>query len=153
MENTAKTIEVLNDLVLINNDRIAGYEKAIKEIEESDENRDLLPIFLRCIDDSRQFKLELAGEVQVLGKDAEQGTSAGGKIHRAWIELKETFTGHDRHSLLEECEFGEDAIKKAYQDALEEEDLPSYIREMLSDQESVIMDMHDEIKDLRDSVQ
>lgn len=153
MENTAKTIEVLNDLVLINNDRIAGYEKAIKEIEESDENRDLLPVFLRCIDDSRQFKLELSGEVQVLGKDAEQGTSASGKIHRAWIELKETFTGHDRHSLLEECEFGEDAIKKAYKDALEEEDLPSYIREMLSDQESVIMDMHDEIKDLRDSVQ
>jgi uncharacterized protein (TIGR02284 family) len=153
MENTAKTIEILNDLILINNDRIEGFEKAIKEIEESDENRDLLPVFLRCIDDSRQFKMELAGEVQVLGKDAEQGTSTGGKLHRAWISVKETFTGHDRHNLLEECEFGEDAIKKSYQDAMEEEDLPSYIREMLSDQESIIMDAHDEIKDLRDSVQ
>src|ERR1700749_2008033 len=102
MENTGKTIEILNDLILINNDRIEGFEKAIKEIEESDENRDLVPVFLRCIDDSRQFKMELAGEVQVLGKDAEQGTSIGGKLHRAWIEVKETFTGHDRHSLLEE---------------------------------------------------
>lgn len=153
MENTAKTIEILNDLILINNDRIEGFEKAVKEIEESDENRDLTPVFLRCIADSRQFKMELAGEVQVMGKDAEQGTSTGGKLHRAWIEVKETFTGHDRHSLLEECEFGEDAIKKAYQDAMEEDDLPSYIREMLSDQESIIMDAHDEIKDLRDSVQ
>ena len=61
--------------------------------------------------------------------------------------------GRQEVGLLEECEFGEDAIKKAYQDAMEEEDLPSYVREMLSDQESIIIDAHDEIKELRDSVQ
>ena len=31
MQNTKETIEVLNDLIQINNDRISGYEKAIKE--------------------------------------------------------------------------------------------------------------------------
>jgi uncharacterized protein (TIGR02284 family) len=153
MENTAKTVELLNDLILINNDRIVGFERAIKEIEESDENRDLIPVFLRCIDDSRRFKMELGGEVQVLGHDIEQGTSISGKLHRAWIDVKEAFTDHDRRTLLEECEHGEDAIKKAYYDAMAEGGLPSYIVEMLSDQESVIVDAHDEIRDLRDSVE
>ena len=152
MENTAKTIEVLNDLILINNDRIEGFERAIKETEESDGNNDLLPVFLKRIDESRQFKMELGGEIQVLGKDIETGTSTSGKLHRAWIAVKETFTGHDRHSLLEECEFGEDAIKKSYAEALEEPDLPAYIRELLLEQEEIILDAHDEIKELRDSV-
>ena len=31
MENTHATIETLNDLIMINNDRIAGYEKAMEE--------------------------------------------------------------------------------------------------------------------------
>ena len=96
--------------------------------------------------------MELGGEVEVLGKDMESGTSTGGKLHRAWIEVKETFTGHDRHSLLEECEFGEDAIKKSYRDAIEDQDLPSYIHEMLIDHQEILMQAHDEIKELRDSV-
>ncbi len=31
MENNEKIIDVLNDLVRINNDRIKGYEKAIED--------------------------------------------------------------------------------------------------------------------------
>jgi uncharacterized protein (TIGR02284 family) len=153
MESTAKTVGILNDLILINNDRIEGYERAIKEIEESGEDNELTSLFLRFIDDSRRYRMELGTEVEVLGKDMEAGTSASGKIHRAWIAVKETFTGHDRHSLLEECEFGEDAIKKAYQDALNEEPLAAYIREMLMDQQNELLEAHDEIKELRDKVE
>jgi len=36
MQNTKETIEVLNDLIQINNDRIIGYEKAIKETKAED---------------------------------------------------------------------------------------------------------------------
>lgn len=153
MENTTKTVEVINDLILINNDRIQGYEKALKEIEESGQDMDLKPFFLRFIDESRQFKMQLGTEVEVLGNDMEQGTSTGGAIHRAWISVKEAFTGHSRKSILEECEYGEDAIKKAYQTALEEEDLPAYIIDILSNQQDILLQAHDEIKELRDSVQ
>jgi uncharacterized protein (TIGR02284 family) len=153
MESTAKTVEILNDLILINNDRIEGYERALKEIEEGEEDTDLGPLFLKFIDDSRRYKMELGTEVEVLGKDMETGTSFGGKIHRAWINVKENFTGHDRHSLLDECEFGEDAIKKAYQDALTEGPLAAYINEMLTDQLEELNEAHDEIKELRDRVE
>ncbi|MGZ3767101.1 MAG: ferritin-like domain-containing protein [Mucilaginibacter sp.] len=153
MENTAKTIEILNDLILINNDRIEGYEKALKEVEESREHLELQPLFLRLIDDSRRYRVELGTEIAALGKDLVTGTSLPGKLHRAWMSVKETFTGNDIHSLLEECETGEDAIKRAYRDALDEGVLASYIREMLMNHQDELMEAHEEIKSLRDSVQ
>jgi uncharacterized protein (TIGR02284 family) len=152
MESTAQTIEILNDLILINNDRIEGYERALKETEKDGGDKGLVPMFLRFIDDSRRYKVELGTEITALGKDMETGTSIPGKLHRTWINIKETFTGHDRHSILEECEFGEDAIKKAYADALNEEVLAAYIRETLMEQQEEIIEAHDEIKYLRDSV-
>ena len=152
MENTSKTIEILGDLILINNDRIEGYERALKEIENDPANADLIPMFLRFIDDSRRYKVELGTEIAALGGEMNTGTTVPGKLHRAWLSIKEAFTGHDRHSILEECEFGEDAIKKTYQEALNEEVLPAYIREMLVEQEGELIEAHDEIKELRDSV-
>jgi uncharacterized protein (TIGR02284 family) len=153
MENTAKTIEILNDLILINNDRIAGYELALKEVEESKGDADLIPMFLRFIDDSRRYKVELGTEIAAFGRDMETGTTMPGKLHRAWLAVKEAFTGHDRHSILEECEYAEDAIKKAYEDALSDEIMAAYIREMLMEQQTELLEAHDEIKELRDSVE
>ena len=34
METNSEIIETLNDLILINNDRVAGYEKAYDETKE-----------------------------------------------------------------------------------------------------------------------
>lgn len=150
MESNKATIETLNDLVQINNDRIAGYENAIKETRDDGE---LIAIFNNKILESQQFKSTLAGEIQVLGSDVDNDTSVSGKLHRTWLDLKAAFTGHSDKSILEECEFGEDAIKKAYASALDEEYLPAYIRDILNDQQSILAQSHDEIKSLRDSVQ
>jgi len=38
------------------------------------------------------------------------------------MDVKNTFTGDDRHSVLESCEGGEDAALKAYKDALDADD-------------------------------
>src|ERR1700712_2225198 len=151
MENTANTIETLGDLILINNDRIEGYERALKEIEQSPNDSDLIPMFLRFIDDSRRYKVELGTEIAALGSEINTGTTVPGKLHRAWMSIKEAFTGHDRHSILEECEFGEDAIKRTYDEALSDEVLPAYIRELLIEQQAELLDAHDEIRELRDS--
>jgi len=149
MENNRETIETLNDLVLVNNDRIVGYEEALKEIEVDDE--ELRPLFLELIDQSHQFKMQLATEIEVLGSDVESGTSTSGKIHRAWLEVKAAFSGHSEKSILEECEFGEDAIKKAYESALDNEYLPNYIKDILREQQVYLLEAHDEIRSLRDN--
>jgi uncharacterized protein (TIGR02284 family) len=150
MENTKATIETLNDLIQINNDRIKGYENAIKETKDDAE---LVSVFNNKILESQQFKSTLTEEVEVLGADGETGTSVSGTLHRTWLDLKAFFSGHSERSVLEECEFGEDAIKKAYQSALNEETLPAYIWDILNDQQSILSQSHDEIKALRDSVE
>ncbi len=150
MENNKATIETLNDLVQINNDRIKGYENAIKETKDDGE---LVSVFNNKILESQQFKSTLTEEVQVLGADADNTTSISGTIHRTWLEVRAAFTGHSEKSILEDCEFGEDAIKKAYQSALNEEYLPAYIRDILNDQQAILSQSHDEIKALRDSVE
>ena len=148
MQNNKETIEVLNDLIQINNDRIVGYERAIKETKPEDD--DLKVFFATMISESHQIKIALATEVQVLGAEVEQGTTTSGKIYRAWMDVKAVFTGHDRHAVLENCEAGEDAAQRAYETALNHEDLPAFIRELLRDQQQVLRASHDDIRALRD---
>ena len=54
MEKSKEVVEVLNDLVMINNDRIAGYERAIKELKENDD--DLKSLFDQMIIESQKIK-------------------------------------------------------------------------------------------------
>lgn len=150
MEPTQTTIGILNDLIQINNDRIIGYEKAIQELKDSDD--DLKVLFSAMIDESRQIRMALGQEVQALGGEMKSGTSTtnSGKIYKAWMDVKAVFTGHDRKTVLNNCEFGEDAAQKAYDAALLSEDLPAYLREMISKQKHLLKASHDEIKALRD---
>ena len=149
METTTETIEVLNDLVQINNDRITGYERAARELDAKDS--DLKSLFIGMIDESRNIKMALANEVQALGGEVENGTTNSGKIYRAWMDVKAVFTGHDRHAVLSNCEAGEDAAQRAYNSALDSDDLPKYIRQMLTAQQSNLKQSHNKIKALRDS--
>ncbi len=148
METTTETVEILNDLVQINNDRITGYERALKEAKPND--ADLRGIFLKMIDESRKIRMALATEVQALGGELETGTTNSGKIYRAWMDVKAVFTGHNRHAVLANCEAGEDAAQKAYRTALESKQLPAYIRNLINSQQTELIQSHDRIKALRD---
>jgi uncharacterized protein (TIGR02284 family) len=148
MRNKEDTIEVLNDLVQINNDRITGYEKAIRETKPEDD--DLKILYATMIAESHRNKIALATEVQALGAEIEQGTTSSGKIYRAWMELKAIFTGNSRMTILSNCEAVENSTQKAYHAALEHESLPAYIRELLVHQAEALLSNHDEIRTLKD---
>lgn len=148
MSTNNETVEILNDLVQINNDRIIGYEKALKELKNEDE--DLRPLFEGFIDQSRKLKLALGEEVQVNGGDIDKGTTTSGKIYRAWMDVKAVFSGHSRHSVLANCEAGEDAAQKAYKTALKVDSLPAYIKQLITEQQADLKNSHDEVKALRD---
>ncbi|HET6252539.1 MAG TPA: PA2169 family four-helix-bundle protein [Puia sp.] len=143
-----ETAGVLEDLIKINNDRIAGYEKALKDLKPEDS--DLRMIFLKAIDQSRAIRVRLGTELQTLGADIPLGSSGSGSIHRAWLEVKATFTGHSRHAILASCEFGEDAIQKAYETALSGEHLPEYLNTLVLQEKEELKSVHNEIKALRD---
>lgn len=148
METTTAKTEILNDLIKINNDRIEGYERAMKELKDADS--DLKQLFTDMIRESHSYKMELATELSASGADTDSGTTNSGKIYRAWMDVKAIFTGHDRKTILSNCEFGEDAAQKAYKSALKDEDLPEYLHSMISDQKDKLKKSHDKIKALRD---
>jgi uncharacterized protein (TIGR02284 family) len=149
MEPNQKMIGVLNDLIKINNDRVVGYQKAAEDAKEVD--IDLLAIFHRMADESRQYGAELTAEVVKLGADPAKGTTASGKIYRAWMTVKDNFSGKDRLALLEACEFGEDAAQKAYQEALTSDaEIPANIRQIIANQKASLKTSHDLIKKYRD---
>lgn len=144
-----KTTTILNELVEINNDRVAGFEKAIADI--NDENIDLKGVFLEYSSQSRKFSQELVALVAGLGEEAETGNSIAGTLHRAWIDVKALFGGSDRTSILNEAERGEDAIKAAYKLALEKGELGGEALSTVSRQAEDIKAAHDAIKALRDA--
>jgi uncharacterized protein (TIGR02284 family) len=149
METTEKTIDVLNDLIKINNDRFAGFEKAAENLEEDD--RDLRTVFNKLAGESRENAAALAEKARQFNGEAEEGISVSGSLHRAWLEVKSAFTGNDLESILNECERGEDAIKAAYRSALNDSnELPYEIFQLISSQQQRIIEGHDLIKSLRD---
>ena len=136
MENE-KTIEVLNTLITINNDRIEGYETAAKETEE----QELKTLFAQFSSTSQKCKSELITEVSNLGGTAAEGTLISGKFFRVWMDVKAALTGKDRKAILNSCEFGEDAAKDIYEKALDNdlENLNAYQQTMIKKQLTLLV--------------
>jgi uncharacterized protein (TIGR02284 family) len=150
MKTNEKTYEVLNDLIQINNDRIEGYERAAKET--ANEDADLRSLFLSMASESRRYVSELTQYVSMAGEDPADGTTASGKIYRVWMDVKATFSGKGRKAILASCEYGEDAAQKAYDEALKTDaELPTEIRQLITDQKSSLRKSHDQIKRMRDT--
>lgn len=149
MSNINKTVEVLNDLIQINNDRIEGYQKANEELKATD--TDLHNLFTSFITQSADLKLALEAEIATLGGEIETGTTTSGKIYRIWMDVKLLFTGKDRQAILDTCEFGEDAAQKAYREAEKSDDIPLDVRQLISTQKVDLKTSHDKVRILRDS--
>ncbi len=150
MSTDNKLTEVLNDLIKINNDRTKGYVNAGEEVKSIDV--DLQATFNKMADQSRKFAAALTQEVGRLGGEAATGTSTSGAIHRAWLDVKGTFSGKDRQAILDSCEFGEDTAQKAYKTALgSDAEMSADTRQLITDQQESLKDSHDTIKKYRDT--
>lgn len=149
MENAnEKQITLVNSIIEINNDRIEGYERAMKETDEAD----LKALFSSMAGESRTYRSELVAEVISLNGTPAEGTRNSGKIYRAWMDIKAALTGKDRHAILASCEFGEDAALEAYDDVLNSDSgLNSKSRDIIVKQREKLQQAHNKIKALRDA--
>jgi uncharacterized protein (TIGR02284 family) len=149
LDTAAHQISALNDLIKINNDRVEGYQKGL----EGTEDADLKGLFSTYIAQSQKYTTQLEGLVTSLGGEPTDATTTAGKFYHAWINVKSAFTGKDRHSILADCEYGEDVAKKAYKEALADVDLnwSTNIIDTITDQNQGILTAHNEVKALRDA--
>lgn len=155
MQTKEATVEILNDLIKINNDRIAGYERAGKEINDLDV--DLKAVFEGMVQESHNYKQELMNKINEIGdanaaKEVDDDSTTSGKIYRAWMDIKSMFIGSGRKTVLESCEFGEDAWRRAYKSAMEANDMldegvASLVRKQYDSQKQ----SHNLIKKYRDA--
>lgn len=145
-----QTIDVLNTLITINNDRIEGYETASKETDE----QDLISLFRQFITTSERCKQALKLEVNRLGGTPSEGTMISGKFFRVWMDVKAALTGKDRKAILNSCEYGEDMAKNTYEKALEDdlEHLSAEQQAMIQAQYTLIKADHDKVKHMRDAL-
>jgi len=147
---TEKAKEVLHDLIQINNDRIQGYGKAASEVTDSFD-AEIKSMFYTMAEESRGYKDNLNEALIRLGGKPETDTTTSGKIYRAWMDVKATFSGDNTLAALQSCEYGEDAALKAYRSALDEKfELPTGVRSVIESQYELLKVSHDKIKRYRD---
>lgn len=130
--NNDKSIPVLNDLLNITNDRIAGFSKVEDKVWET--HSDLKAVYDDMVSRSVDMKNDLINLISLKGGEADNSTSVSGAIHRAWIDVKNAFAADKDESTLENVVFGEKAAIEAYEDALESGDLGPESTTLVSDQ-------------------
>jgi len=146
---TQKTIDALNELIEINNDRVEGYETATKETQAAD----LKSLFAELSRTSQDNLSQLRAEVNRLGGKPEEGTRVTGKFFRVWMDVKAALTGDDRGAILNSCEFGEDKALEAYEHVFEHhtDQLSSEQLDMIRKQQTALRADHDRVRALRDA--
>jgi uncharacterized protein (TIGR02284 family) len=148
MISNDEIVEDLNELVKINNDRIQGYMKAVEDTEDTQ----LDSLFNEMIVQSQTFRSQLADHIVSIDGSAVSDattTDLSSKIHRAWIDIKSALTGKDRDTVLSSVTFGENAAIEAYEDAIEDDNLPAYIKEDLMHQLTQLKAARDKMEALK----
>ena len=142
-----KTIEILNDLILINSDRSTAYEKAMKLIAVEDS--ELAQIFKTMASDSRKYLYELAGHLDPSGQEfLKVIPPTSGRVYQKWTGEKNSFIGKDRYSLLSSSELEEKAIENAYNEVMKEE-LPEEIKNIIAEQKNNLQKSYDRIRSMQ----
>jgi uncharacterized protein (TIGR02284 family) len=132
-----KSIDILNTLIVINNDRIEGYETASKETDEAD----LKALFEHFKQTSKKLRTQLTDEVKRLGGTPDGGTRTAGKFFRVWMNVKAALTSKNRKVILDSCEYGEEVARETYRNVLSKE-----LEKLSADQQSILHEQYSLLK-------
>ncbi len=147
MAQQKEVISTINHLIETLKDGQQGYQQAAEAVRDPQ----LKSLFGQYSQQRARFASELQSKAQALGETKpEDSSSAGGALHRAWINIKSAVTSGDDHAILAECERGEDSAIKEYKEALNDS-MESTVREIVSQQFDEVKAAHDRIKSLRDA--
>jgi uncharacterized protein (TIGR02284 family) len=150
-----KASRAINDLVETCKDGMKGYETAAESVENP-----LIKAELSRFSQQRaQFVTELETQARHNGITPKHETTLEGAaldvvgaVHRGWINLKSAVTGNDNKAVLNECENGDAAALKAYEEALMVENLPTNMKDIIGKQHSQILEAKNKITALKQTV-
>lgn len=144
-----KTASTLGDLIIINNDRYEGYQKA----KDQTDDVDLKSLFTMLSMQSKANNAFLRSLVPAGEETPDRDeTRLSGKFYRVWMDVKNALSSNNRKNILASCEQGEDVAKKAYEDALADRNLlKSEAVATIQKQYDELLEAHNKVKSLRDN--
>jgi len=148
-ENTSRTV---NDLIETCKGGMKGYETAAGSVE----NPQLKSEFSRLSQQRATFVNELESTARQYGLTAQDENTlegvamdAAGAVHRGWINLKSAITGNSSEAILNECENGDAAALKTYEQALSVQALPADLISVIEKQHQEILEAKNRITSLK----
>jgi uncharacterized protein (TIGR02284 family) len=144
-----KTASTLGDLIIINNDRYEGYQKAMDQTKDAD----LKTLFSMLSIQSKANNGSLRSLVPAGEETPDRDeTRLSGKFHRAWMDVKNALSSNNRQNILSSCELGEDVAKKAYENALaDRKELSPGAVATIQKQYDELLEAHNKVNALRDN--
>lgn len=142
-----EVIDTLNDLLESCRDGEYGFNTSAEHTKTAD----LKTMLLRHAQECRTAGQELQALIRQLGGEPDEGGTVSGALHRGWVSVRGTLSGHSDLSMLSECERGEDAAVARYRKALKQ-DLPPAIRSVVERQAEGAQRNHDQVKAMRDAL-
>ena len=136
-----RVISVLNGLIQTVKDGELGFTTAAEGIKDP-ATKTLFQSYAR---QRSEMARELQLEVRRLGGDPDRSGTVAGAAHRGWINIKSVVTGKDEGSIVAEAERGEDAAKKAYEEA-QIETLPPQTLTLVRKQSQQVHEAHDRVR-------
>lgn len=134
--------ELVKTVIQVLNDGNKGFE----DIGEHIKDPQMKSFFMS----EAKTRATFASQLESASGITDAGGSVVAPLHRTWGDIKASLGGGD-HTLLETAEQGEDAAKKAYQEALADTTISSSIRSVLQQQQTHIIESHNKVKAYRDS--
>ncbi len=141
-----ESIDVLEKLIETCRDGEKGYRDAAEHVKRTD----LQTYFSQQSSERGKFAQELQTELARLGKAAKKESgSVSAALHRAWIDTKANLGAGDK-SILDSVEQGEDAAKRAYQEATTKGEFDSSLMTIVQHQAESVQRAHDKVRSMRD---
>ena len=143
-EEDDKVVSALNDLIETCKDGQKGFTAAADLVQDPK----LQQLFKGYAAQRATFAAELQTEVRRHGGHPERSGSMAGALQRGWLNIKSAVLGEDAAVIIAECESGEDAAIKNYEEA-NQVVLPPAVAEVVARQYKEIKDAHECIRQLK----
>jgi len=146
MTESTHDIKVLNSLIETTLDSADGYSQAAERASNSSYKN----LFQQWSSDRRRVVNDLQGQVRVLGGTPDTDGSVLAAGHRMFLKLRDSVTQSDE-SVVDEVERGEDFIKAKYEEALEDEELSTSVRDAVTRAYTSVKSGHDQARNMKQS--
>ncbi len=139
-------ISTLNDLIETSKDGDEGFRQCADTVKN--------PALKAFFEQKAERCCEAVGQLQQIVRemsgDPEKSSSISGTMHRFWVSIRGSLSTMSDHAILDECERGEDAAKRAYEKALGQ-DLPGDVRRVVERQYAEVNANHARVREMRNA--